>query len=439
MPRLYKHRLILITISCTFIFSCSGPHRGLFASKTAHEKYSDNLNKAGLDKTALGRSWIAAAGKALQQPLSITLPFKEAGYFSATKPGVAGYRFSARRGDQLVIEVSKKPIQGFMLFLDVWIPEANEQPRLLASADSVAAGLNVEIKKDGEYLVRLQPELLAGGEYTLTIRTAPSLAFPVQTSANPRIGSFWGDARDAGARHHEGIDIFGKKHTPLVAAADGVIRSAGTNNLGGKVIFMRPRDKDYVLYYAHLDSQLVHGGEQVKKGDVIGLMGNTGNARTTPPHLHFGIYTSGGAIDPLPFVQRNRPQPAAVTAPVTMLDKLARSDYKAVVYTMPDTKSSKLATLDASTIIQVQGAMDSWYKIELPDGQEGFIAADKINAIDKPLRSYPVPSVRSLYDKPDSLAATKMIIEKDNDVEVLGMFNNYYYVKKDNESGWIVK
>src|ERR1700754_1628021 len=104
---LFKNRDIVIAAIaiCILIISCSGPQRGIFASKTAHEKYTDNLNKAGLDQTALGRSWLTAAGKALQQPLSISLPFKETGYFSATQPGVAGYRFNARRGDQLVIEV----------------------------------------------------------------------------------------------------------------------------------------------------------------------------------------------------------------------------------------------------------------------------------------------------------------------------------------------
>lgn len=437
---LYKKQLVVIVvIAIGVLISCSGPQRGIFASKTAHEKYTDNLNKAGLDQTALGRTWLTAASKALQQPLSISLPFKETGYFSATQPGVAGYRFSARRGDQLVIELSKKPVQGFTLFLDLWKPESNEPPRLLAATDSTAAGISFEVKKDGEYLLRLQPELLAGGEYTLTVRTAPSLAFPVQTSANPRIASFWGDTRDAGARSHEGIDIFGKKHTPLLAAEDGVIRSAGTNNLGGKVIFMRPKDKDYVLYYAHLDSQLVQGGQQVKKGDIIGLMGNTGNARTTPPHLHFGIYAPGGAIDPLPFVDRDRPQPPTIKASLEVLNKVARSEKKTFVYTMPDKKSVKLDTLEASTIVNIKGAMDAWYKIELPDGREGFIADADVNSIDKPLRKHAVSSIRSLLDKPDSLAAAKRVIHKDDDVEVLGVFNNFYYVRKENQTGWIRK
>ena len=60
-------------------------------------------------------------------------------------------------------------------------------------------------------------------------------------------------------------------------------------------------------YYAHLERQAVTTGEHVTAGDVVGYVGNTGNARTTPPHLHFGIYRRGeGPIDPLPFVQGRR-------------------------------------------------------------------------------------------------------------------------------------
>jgi murein DD-endopeptidase MepM/ murein hydrolase activator NlpD len=68
-----------------------------------------------------------------------------------------------------------------------------------------------------------------------------------------------------------------------IAAANGRISSVTENNLGGKVMFMRPAGKDFTLYYAHLDEQLVSEGQDVRTGDTIGLVGNTGNARTTPP------------------------------------------------------------------------------------------------------------------------------------------------------------
>ncbi|MGO1460730.1 MAG: M23 family metallopeptidase [Marinobacter sp.] len=58
-------------------------------------------------------------------------------------------------------------------------------------------------------------------------------------------------------------------------------------------------------YYAHLDSFAIESGDVVKKSEILGYVGNTGNARTTSPHLHFGIY-SGGPIDPAPFL---KPEP----------------------------------------------------------------------------------------------------------------------------------
>jgi peptidoglycan LD-endopeptidase LytH len=432
--------VFLISLSvATILYSCSGSQRGLFASRSPHEKYADKINEAGLASSELGRSWLLAAGKGLQQPLTIQLPYKETGYFPASTPGAAGYRFNARRGDQLVIELVKKPVSGFKIFLDLWQPATNEQPKLLLSSDTTGIPLQYEIKKDGDYVLRLQPELLAGGEYTLTVRTAPSLAFPVQTSANPRIGSFWGDARDDGARSHEGIDIFSPKRTPAVAAADGRIRRVGTNELGGNIIFLDPDDRGYALYYAHLDTQLVETGQRVKAGDVIGLVGNTGNARTTPPHLHFGIYALGGAIDPLPFVKRDRPAPAAITAPPEHINAYVRSDRNTVVYSSPDQKSVKLISPEANTLLQVQAATGDWYKIMLPDGREGFITDGSIDRIDKPFKNHTVSTPTRLLDKPDNLAAAKIVIGKGENVQVLASFNDYYYVKNGQVTGWIGK
>ena len=59
-----------------------------------------------------------------------------------------------------------------------------------------------------------------------------------------------------------------------------------------------------VYYYAHLDSYAarIGPGDLVSAGDLLGFVGNSGNAESTAPHLHFGVYTSSGAIDPLPYL-----------------------------------------------------------------------------------------------------------------------------------------
>jgi hypothetical protein len=131
---------------------------------------------------------------------------------------------------------------------------------------------------------------------------AAKLAFPV-ASQKSNTGSFWGDERDGGRRKHEGVDIFAKKGSDVVAVCNGTIVSVGNGGIGGKTVWLQSDDYGWSAYYAHLNTQSVYEGQDVKKGDVIGTVGNTGNAKYTPSHLHFGIYTTSGAINPLPLIK----------------------------------------------------------------------------------------------------------------------------------------
>ncbi len=132
-----------------------------------------------------------------------------------------------------------------------------------------------------------------------------SLDFPV-AGMRSNIESFWGDSRDGGIRKHKGIDIFAKKGTPVVAVSDGVIEKRANTPIGGKTLWLNPSDYSWKAYYAHLDEQLVSQGQHVHKGQVIGTVGNTGNARTTPSHLHFGIRPGKkGWVNPLPYVKHS--------------------------------------------------------------------------------------------------------------------------------------
>ncbi len=146
---------------------------------------------------------------------------------------------------------------------------------------------------------------------SFTFANPSDLLFPVAGKSN--VGSFWGASRDGGKRKHEGIDIFAKKGTPVVAITDGVITTVANMPIGGKTVWLQCDGKSYTAYYAHLDKQYVHVGQVVKKGQVLGTVGNTGNARTTPSHLHFGLYTSRGAINPYPIVKNA----SKIKSPVT--------------------------------------------------------------------------------------------------------------------------
>src|SRR5829696_5353080 len=129
-----------------------------------------------------------------------------------------------------------------------------------------------------------------------------SLAFPVAGSKS-KIKDLWGSSRGGGVRKHKGIDIHARKGTPVVAVCDGLIVKRNYTPTGGKTLWLKSAGYGWKAYYAHLDRQLVKEGQWVRKGQVIGTIGNTGNARTTPSHLHFGISQGQKWVNPLPYVK----------------------------------------------------------------------------------------------------------------------------------------
>lgn len=425
--------LSVLFLFSSILFSCTSSQRGLFTRRTPHERYQDKLVNAGLRQTALGTQWFAAADNSLRSPLGIALPYQETGYFAAERPEAAGFVFACRRGEKLTVTLTQKP-SGFRMFIDLWQYNQDSSRRYLQSADSVDNGLAQEIEKDGNYLLRLQPELLGSGEYTLSVTTVPSLAFPVPAGARPRVGSVWGDDRDRGVRRHEGIDIFAPLRTAAVAAANGQVTRVTENKLGGKVVFMRPAGRDYVLYYAHLDTQLAYDGQQVKAGDTLGLIGNTGNARTTPPHLHFGIYTNGGAINPLPFVEAARQWPGKITASIEALNRYAHNNRSAAIYTAAS-RSAASRTLPPFTLLRVHAATANWYKVSTADGGFGFISSDNVSVAS--YRRLALQPGKPVYDMPDTTAPIKRRLAAGTTAPVYGAFNKFYFVKTDDTEGWV--
>lgn len=437
-----RRNFLAILISTITFVSCttSGPS-GLFGKKSPHEDYADKIKSAGLGETALGRQWFTAADKSLTSPLTVRLPYRETGYFAADEPKAVGILFMARRGEKLTINLSKKPAVGFAVYVDLWEPAntATAKPKFLVSADTTLFTINYEVEKEGNYILRLQPELLKGGEYTLTISNGPSLAFPVTPKVKSNIGSFWGAGRDAGARKHEGIDIFAPRGTALVAAANGVVTRVNENALGGKVVFLSPGNKDYSLYYAHLDKQLVEQGQNVQTGDTIGLMGNTGNAKTTSPHLHFGIYTNSGAVDPLPFVNPNPKMPVKVTAPLQNVNKLVRNSTAARLLSEPSTAANMALTVEPNTLIKVEAATADWYKVTLPGGEQGFLPSSNVVSALLPIRKAHLKTEQAVYDEPNTFAARKAFLSAGQSINIVASYKDYYYVVNEKTDGWLPK
>ena len=139
--------------------------------------------------------------------------------------------------------------------------------------------------------------------------TAGGYVFPVYgpTSFSDTFGAGRGDI--ASGWHH-GDDIFGQLGEPLLAVADGTVFSVGWNDIGGYRLWLRDKAGNE-FYYAHLSaySPFAVNGNQVKAGTVLGFMGNTGDASTTPYHLHFEIHPVGmlylgydGAVNPTSYL-----------------------------------------------------------------------------------------------------------------------------------------
>lgn len=128
------------------------------------------------------------------------------------------------------------------------------------------------------------------------------LPVPVSGVSVFDIEDSWNMVREDG-RMHEGVDIFGARNTPVFSVTEGYVLRSGKNNLGGNSVFIiGPGGVRY--YYAHLEriADGIHIGEPVTKDTVIGFVGNSGNATSTPPHLHFGIYTKNGPKNPYPYL-----------------------------------------------------------------------------------------------------------------------------------------
>ena len=359
----------------TFLFiicSCSRPGSGLFSKKqTAHEKYADSIIKQGQNKTAAGDAWLSAARLSLTQPFQLQLPYTEVAYFDSKKPDATGFEFEVKRGTRIYA--------GFApgLFVDLFESAAGAH-ELLVSAAKTDSVLQYTVKKDSRYILRVQPQIGESMQYQIQLYTLPSLYFPVQQTGKPQIISLWGTGRDNGTRSHEGIDIGAVFRTPALAAADGRVTSVSENNLGGKVVFLLPDDADYNLYYAHLDTQLVQQGQRVKTGDIIGLVGNTGNAQYTAPHLHFGIYTNAGAIDPLLFIDNRQPKPAALKVAGTQLNSWVQSQAGNILYNGPSLKNAQLATFSAGDSLLVMAVNQDWLKVSALNGQTGYVKRSKI-------------------------------------------------------------
>ena len=139
-----------------------------------------------------------------------------------------------------------------------------------------------------------------------------ALLLPVRGVQAAQLHDTFSEARGGGTRPHEALDIMAPRGTPVLAAVDGTVEKLFESVPGGLTIYEFDRDRTRAYYYAHLDRYAdgLAEGQALRRGDVIGYVGSTGNAAEDAPHLHFAIFVlgpekrwwQGTAIDPYPLL-----------------------------------------------------------------------------------------------------------------------------------------
>lgn len=440
--------LFLSAISALFLYSCdreiSLSENGLFMARTPREAYLASLAANNLTDTQLGKAWRRAGEAALKDSVLQETPFQETGYFRAEAPEALAYRLNLQTGELLEITLSTDP-DSTLFFVDFYQEDttANKMNfrHLFSAGNYQADSLTYEVEESGTYLLRIQPELLASCRFNLQLIVQPAYGvFPVSGKQNRDIWSFFGDPRDGGRREHKGVDIFARRGTPVVAAVDGVVRRVRDRGLGGKQVWLSDLDRRQSLYYAHLDSQLVVEGQNVVAGDTLGLVGNTGNARNTRPHLHFGIYRRRyGALDPFPFIAYRTDRAPTISADTSRLGDLVRVRRSNTgLLAAPQSRSNRLASLDQHFPLQIIAASNAWFRVRSPEGISGYLPAGSLEPTERPIRTATLEEATELLQAPSGEAAPLAAVAKHAEVAVIGRNGNYQLVRDERGTmGWM--
>ena len=175
----------------------------------------------------------------------------------------------------------------------------------------------------------------------------------------------WGYPRMSGtsqAHWHQGTDIFAPRGTPLLAAESGVLDRIGSASLGGNKLWVNG-DSGNTYYYAHLTAFApgIHAGMRVNAGDVVGFVGDTGNARGTPPHLHFEVHPGGGsAVNPYPLLKATsgpRAMVQIVVAPPAGQPAVPAAAPMAVLVPPAEPATTTTTTLPAQGPVEVDSTI----------------------------------------------------------------------------------
>lgn len=376
MKRLPRFILFILVVLGLFyvLFENLDLALNLLPGQSERVKYERSVKRAYGSEIA--SEWVDIGEKALTDYVKIDLPFREDGVFIGDRAQAYGYRIKLKEGQKIDVRLDISISEGaaFIDFFQI-ITEDPETWLTVVSLKKDDNHFEYQAQRNGVYFLRIHPLLEYQTEFSLVAVIEPSLIFPVKGKGNQAIQSFWGAPRDGGRRKHEGIDIFAAKGTPVLASVDGRVSRVRNGGLGGKTVNVKASDGDYTLYYAHLDQQTVSRGQYVRAGDQIGTVGNTGNARTTPPHLHFGIYkTMQGPVDPLAWVKIESITPKPPVLVISAATEIMASNQaQTALRSSPNRKGELILTLGHGTQIQVLGISVHYYHVRTQEGVSGYV------------------------------------------------------------------
>lgn len=191
-----------------------------------------------------------------------------------------------------------------MLVSAFWIWFYNVLPGAAADQRVSGAGQTITVDRKNQPSVTMAEGIVVG---------PVGLAIPVQGIKPNQLIDTYTQARAGGGRTHDAIDIMAPEGAPVMAAADGTVEKLFNSQGGGGIsVYVRSLDERWTYYYAHLQGYApgLAEGQRVKRGQLIGRVGHTGNANPAGPHLHFAInrmqpgerWWRGSPINPYPLL-----------------------------------------------------------------------------------------------------------------------------------------
>jgi peptidoglycan LD-endopeptidase LytH len=354
----------------------------------------DGAGGPGSAQRAVGALPSAVVLDAVRSAFPVSPPYRERGRFGPAQERVFGYVVTLMAGDTLRVTVvdagdaagaagtaawadagtAATADAGRSAFrLDAFRDGAAPSARPIHLAGSGDVGiLTLTVDVPGDVVVLLHGGA-SGATFVARIERSGGLVFPVAGRGPVDVVGHFLDLRDSGRRLHHGVDIAAPAGNPVRAVAAGIIQQVETTPVGGLTIRLVEDRTGQVHYYAHLAAAFVAPGQRVVAGQTIGGVGNTGNARNTPPHLHYAVYDGPDILDPM---KRLRPTvlPFAADSPSDLLGSRGRIRINGAALRDVPTPFGPATSLDLDQPVQVLAETGGYLRVRV-DGQQGYLAA----------------------------------------------------------------